>query len=115
MIGDGLNDSGALMESFVGISVVENTDSFSPACDGILESEGIKKLPSILKFCRTNLKILKASFIYALFYNAIGLYFAISGQLTPLFAAILMPISSISVILFAVISTNFTARKEKLK
>lgn len=115
MIGDGLNDSGALMESFVGISVVENTDSFSPACDGILESEGIKKLPSILKFCRINLKILKASFIYALFYNAIGLYFAISGQLTPLFAAILMPISSISVILFAVISTNFAARKEKLK
>ncbi|HRE42157.1 MAG TPA: heavy metal translocating P-type ATPase metal-binding domain-containing protein [Ignavibacteria bacterium] len=115
MIGDGLNDSGALIESYTGISVVENTNCFSPSSDAILESEGLNKLPRILKFCNQNLQILKAGFIYSLLYNAVGLYFAVSGQLTPLVAAILMPVSSISVVLFAVIATNIAARKEKLR
>ncbi|HEX2787629.1 MAG TPA: heavy metal translocating P-type ATPase metal-binding domain-containing protein [Ignavibacteria bacterium] len=114
MIGDGLNDAGALKQSNVGISVVDNINSFSPSCDGILESEKLQKLPAILSFAKKNLTILKMAFTFSLLYNAAGMYFAISGQLSPLVAAILMPVSSISVVLFATLSTNFFAKKYKL-
>lgn len=114
MIGDGLNDAGALKQSNVGISVVDNINSFSPACDGILESNILNLLPSILDFAKANLTVLKLSFSFSLCYNLIGMYFAISGQLSPLVAAVLMPISSISVVLLAVFLTNYFAKKYKL-
>lgn len=114
MVGDGLNDAGALKQSNVGISVVDNINSFSPACDGIMESDTLNLLPSILDFAKANLTVLKISFSFSLFYNLIGMYFAVSGMLSPLVAAVLMPISSISVVLLAIFSTNFFAKKYKL-
>ena len=114
MVGDGLNDAGALKQSDVGLSVTDNTSVFTPACDGILLGEKLPVLDKYLKLARASSVILKIAFALSFFYNAIALSFAITGNLTPLVAAILMPISSISVVGFSTAAVNFVA-KNKLK
>jgi Cu+-exporting ATPase len=101
MIGDGLNDSGALMEAHVGIAVSENVFRFTPASDAIIEANSLNKLKELIDISLFGKTILRICLIFSLLYNTIGLSFAISGQLTPLVAAILMPISSITVVLLS--------------
>lgn len=111
MIGDGLNDAGALMESDVGLTIADDIYSFSPACDGIIESSKFHQLPSFIKFTKTSILIVIISFIISFIYNFIGLYYAVQGNLSPLIAAILMPISSVSVVAFATLSINYLAKR----
>ena len=112
MIGDGLNDAGALAQSDFGIAISENTNVFSPASDAILDASKFSDLPNFLQLGKSTITIIKASFILSFLYNIVGMYFAISGQLSPIIAAILMPLSSISVVVFVTISTNLMARKK---
>ena len=100
MIGDGLNDAGALNEANVGISVADDIYHFSPACDAILEAEKFKSLNKFIHFTKTSINVVKVSLAISFLYNIIGLYFAVTGQLSPVIAAILMPASSISVVAF---------------
>ncbi len=111
MLGDGLNDAGALAQSDVGIAISENINVFSPACDGILDASRFDRLPQFLLLSRKTMKIIKISFVISFLYNIIGLLFAVSGNLSPVVAAILMPVSSISVVLFATLATNYVAKK----
>lgn len=114
MVGDGLNDAGALMQSNVGVTVSENINSFSPACDAILDAEVFDDFPIFIKLANQSRKVVIWSFIMSFIYNSIGLYFAVSGLLSPIVAAILMPISSISVVVFVTIATNVLARRNGL-
>ena len=114
MIGDGLNDAGALQQSDIGISVTDDTSNFTPASDAIMTSSALKNLPKFMIFSRTSQNIVIAAFIISFLYNIIGISFALSGKLTPLIAAILMPLSSISVVVFATTVTNLMARIKKL-
>ncbi|MCB0399736.1 MAG: heavy metal translocating P-type ATPase metal-binding domain-containing protein [Winogradskyella sp.] len=113
MVGDGLNDAGALAQSDVGIAISENVNVFSPACDAILDASKFKQLYRFIMASKSAIKIIKWSFVLSFIYNVIGLYFAVTGQLAPVVAAILMPLSSISIVVFTTVCTNFIGRKLK--
>lgn len=106
MVGDGLNDAAALKESDLGISVADDVFRFAPASDAILASDGFKNLPGFFNFSKAVLNTVRYSFALSFLYNGIGLFFAVQGVLTPVIAAILMPVSSITVVAFVTAGTR---------
>jgi Cu+-exporting ATPase len=110
MVGDGLNDSGALKQSDVGVAVTDDAGVFTPASDGILKGEELQHLSQFMKLSKSAVTILKIAFGISFFYNTIALGFAVSGHLSPLIAAVLMPISSVSVVGFSTLAVNMVAR-----
>jgi Cu+-exporting ATPase len=114
MFGDGLNDAGALRQSNLGVAVTDNINNFSPDCDAILDGASFQKIPQLIQQAKDAVKVIHYSFAISLTYNAIGLYFAVQGLLSPLFAAILMPVSTVTIILFTSTVTRLYGRKNKL-
>ena len=114
MIGDGLNDSGALKQSDLGIAVTDNVNNFSPGSDAILDGKSFDKLPAFLRFSKDTVKIIHFSFLISLTYNLIGLSYAVTGKLSPLTAAVLMPLSTVTIISFTSIAAHVAAGKRKL-
>ncbi len=110
MTGDGLNDAGALMQSDVALTVANKVYHFSPASDAVLEADKFNLLARFVRFTKTSLAIVKLSFAISFFYNIIGIGFAISGNLSPIVAAILMPVSSVSVVAFATFVTRISGK-----
>lgn len=115
MIGDGLNDAGALKAATIGISITENTAHFSPASDVIMDASMFEQLPAFLRFSKHTLRVIHCSFVISLIYNLIGLSFAVQGTLSPVFAAILMPVSSVTVIAFTTVATTLLSKKGGLQ
>jgi Cu+-exporting ATPase len=113
MVGDGLNDAGALAQSNIGISISENVNVFSPACDAILDASVFQQLDSFMLLSKKAITTIKMSFTVSLLYNVVGLSFAITGNLLPLVAAIVMPISTITIVSFVTVMSNYYSNKSR--
>ncbi|HOY16301.1 MAG TPA: heavy metal translocating P-type ATPase metal-binding domain-containing protein [Haliscomenobacter sp.] len=111
MLGDGLNDAGALRQADAGIAITEDTANFTPASDAILSAERFHRLPAYMEYARRSIHLVFGAYSLALLYNIVGLSFAVQGTLSPVVAAILMPLSSISIVIFGTISSNWLAAK----
>ena len=114
MVGDGLNDAGALRQSDVGVAVVEQAGVFCPASDIILEASRVPRLGRVLSLARKSTQIVRLSFGISAAYNLAGVGFAAAGLLSPVICAVLMPMSSVSVVLFACGATALAAKRAGL-
>lgn len=110
MIGDGLNDAGALKQSNAGIVISDDINNFSPGCDAILSGKEFAHLYKLLDYCKREKRIIYGSFVISILYNIVGLFYAVQGNLSPVIAAILMPISSISIVLYTTLASKWFAR-----
>lgn len=111
MVGDGLNDAGALRQSDVGVAIVENVSAFSPASDVIAASSAVAGLGALLRFSRDTVRIVRSAFLVSAAYNVLGITIAATGRLSPVVCAVLMPLSSITVVAFACGATSWVARR----
>jgi Cu+-exporting ATPase len=110
-IGDGLNDVGALGLAEVGIALSEDMFRFTPSSDAILDAKYLNKLPELVRLGRYAKRVLQICLAFSLSYNVFGLSFAVTGQLTPLFAAIFMPVSSITIVALSTILVQLKFRR----
>lgn len=114
MVGDGLNDAGALRQSDVGVAVVEEIGAFSPASDVIVQARRVPQLAELLGFAGSAIGVVRMSFLISTLYNVVGISIAAAGRLSPVVCAVLMPLSSITVVVFAVGAVHWTARRARL-
>lgn len=110
MVGDGLNDAGALQQADVGVAMVEQVGTFSPASDVILKAKQLPRLAEVLAFSRRAARVVRLGFVVSGLYNIVGISIAAAGLLSPLVCAVLMPLSSVTVVLFSMGTTGWLAR-----
>lgn len=114
MVGDGLNDAGAFMQSDTGIAISDDTNTFSPACDAILDGSSFTRIRSFLDYARAGKKVILITFAVSLVYNITGLVYATGGTLSPVVAAVLMPLSSVTIVVSSTLFTSFAAWRRGL-
>lgn len=110
MVGDGLNDAGALAAATVGLAVNEDEARFNPACDGIVKADHLANLPAVLRAARRMRWVLAFTYFLAFAYNIVGLSYAMTGALSPVVAAILMPLSSVTIVVVASVGAGLVWR-----
>ena len=111
MIGDGLNDAGALQQSNVGITLADDINNFTPSCDAILDAKKFSCLPGLMKLATSGRRIINLSFFISILYNVVGLTISMQAKMEPMIAAILMPASTLSIVLISTGLSNLTAKR----
>lgn len=114
MVGDGLNDAGALQQSNVGITLASDVNNFTPSCDAILDAKRFGAMPGLLRLARSGRFIINLTFAISIIYNIIGLSISMKGAMQPMVAAILMPASTLTIVLITTGLSSLMARRYRL-
>ena len=101
MVGDGVNDAGALAAAGVGVAVAGGAEASLAAADVYIARPGLMPLVELVEDSRRAMRAVRRNLCVSLAYNTVGVTLAMTGLITPLTAAILMPISSVTVVFLA--------------
>jgi Cu2+-exporting ATPase len=101
MVGDGVNDAAAIARASVGIGVRGGAEASLAAADVYLVRSGLRPLADLMRGARRTLWVIRGNIVFSLAYNLAATVLAMSGRINPLVAAILMPASSITVVLIS--------------
>jgi P-type E1-E2 ATPase len=106
MIGDGANDSIALSNADIGIAVHGAMDISLRAADVYLTLPGLTPVIDLIITSKETMKVVYRNLILSLFYNSISVVLAFTGRISPLTAAVIMPLSSLTVLISTIIGTK---------
>lgn len=106
MVGDGANDAMALSRSYVGVAVMGAMDISLRAADIYISTPGITPVADLITISKETMKVVHRNLVLSLMYNSLSVYAAFTGIISPLVAAIIMPVSSLTVLASTMIGTK---------
>ncbi|MCC7051797.1 MAG: cation-translocating P-type ATPase, partial [Gemmatimonadaceae bacterium] len=108
MVGDGVNDAAAIAAATVGIGVHGGAEASLATADVAMTRDGLTALVALDTGARRSMTMIRRNIAWALAYNVVGVGLAMTGHITPLVAAIMMPTSSLTVVLASWLGRTFT-------
>lgn len=108
MVGDGVNDAAAIAAATVGIGVHGGAEASLATADVAMTRDGLSALVSLDDGARRAMTVIRRNILWAFAYNSVGVGLAMTGHITPLVAAIMMPLSSLTVVMASWLGRTFT-------
>jgi Cu2+-exporting ATPase len=107
MVGDGVNDAAAIARATVGVGVHGGAEASLAAADVYLSRPGAAELVALADGAARTLAVIRRNIAFSLAYNVVGAALAMAGLVHPLVAAVLMPASSLTVVIASWKSRTF--------